>query len=500
MKRFSVAIMAFIITIISSISAEAQTMSVNGSVRSSADNTPVVAATVLVKSSGTGTKTDGNGAFSIKASKGDMLTISAVGYISAQIKVSGSALSVLLRTSEGVMQEVVVTAMDIKRNPRELGYSVQKVTGKEIAETQRENFLNGLQGRVAGLTINQTNGQAGSSSSIVLRGFNSMALDNQPLFVVDGIIADNQTVNETSNQGVALGLASDRPNRNNDYTNRIADLNPNDIESITVLKGPEATALYGSQASSGAIVITTKKGNNSGKLGLNYDNSFRWQKETRFPKVSDRYSAGSNGVASNLFSYFGPEYLPGTQKFDNVHNFFKTGFAETHNLSAEFGKKNVTFRASGSIFDQSGVIPENKYRKINLRISNTTKIGKFLDITPAISFINSKNDKPLRGAGGYLLNLLIWPVENDVRNYLDSSGGKKGVFSAITPNAEFDNPFFNVKYNRSQDNTNRYLMTLGVNINPFSWLTIAGRFGYDTYKQNGYTFYHPESFYLTKGM
>ena len=383
----------------------AQTTPVSGTVLSP-DNTPVVGATVLVKGKKTGTKTDANGIFNLNASRGDQLVVSAIGFITTQVKVTGSAIFINLREASGEMQEVVVTAMDIKRNPRELGYSAQPVSGKEVAETQRENFLNGLQGRVAGLTINQTNGQAGSSSSIVLRGFNSMALDNQPLFVIDGIIADNQTLNETSNQGVALGLASDRANRGNDYTNRIADLNPNDIQSITILKGPEATALYGSQASSGAIVITTKKGTTTGKLGVNYDNSFRIQKETRFPEVSNKFSAGSNGVASNLFSYFGPEYADSTKKFDNIHNFFKTGFSQTHNLSLDWGKKNVSFRASGSIFDQSGVVPENKYRKLNFRFSNTTKVGKYLDFTPSISYINSTNDKPLRGAGGYLLNLI----------------------------------------------------------------------------------------------
>src|SRR5205085_10546833 len=115
--------------------------------------------------------------------------------------------------------------MDIKRNPRELGYSAQKIGGSEIAGTQRENFLNSLEGRVAGLTINPTTGMAGSSSQIISRGFNSLSLNNQPLFVVDGVILDNSTVNETSNGGTQLGLASDRPNRNNDYQNRIADLN-----------------------------------------------------------------------------------------------------------------------------------------------------------------------------------------------------------------------------------------------------------------------------------
>ena len=184
---------------------------------------------------------------------------------------AASTIAISLKTADNTLGEVVVTAMDIKRNPRELGYSVQKVAGTEVQESQRDNFLNSLAGRVAGLTLDQTSGVAGASSSVVLRGFNSLSLSNQPLYVVDGVVLDNQSVNETSNGGQGLGLASDRANRGNDYKNRIADINPNDIETITVLKGPEATALYGSQASSGAIVITTCKAK-SNKFALQYDN------------------------------------------------------------------------------------------------------------------------------------------------------------------------------------------------------------------------------------
>src|SRR5205085_12393252 len=152
----------------------------------------------------------------------------------------------------------------------------------------------------------------GSSSQIILRGFNSLSLSNQPLFVVDGIVLDNSTLNETSNGGSALGLASDRSNRNNDYTNRIADINPSDIESVTVLKGPEATALYGSQASSGAIIITTKKAT-PGKFSVSYDNSVRVTGVNRVIELNNDYGPGTNGIPQSIFntgsgSYFGPKY------------------------------------------------------------------------------------------------------------------------------------------------------------------------------------------------
>lgn len=485
---------------------QAQERTITGTIVSEDNKTPLSGVTIRVKGTRRIVTTDANGKFSIKIAAGETLQVSYVGYETTDIKPGdGATVGVSLKTADNTMGEVVVTAMDQKRNPRELGYAAQKVNGAEVAETQRENFLNGLNGRVAGLTINPTSGQAGASSSIVLRGFNSMALDNQPLFVVDGIIMDNSTMNETSNSGSSLGLVENSTrninqtaNRNTDYTNRIADLNPNDIESITVLKGPEATALYGSQASSGAIIITTKKGKSDGRFTVAYDNAFRFSKLTRLPEYSNKWSPGTNGVADNLFSYFGPAYDDNVQHFDNVKNFFQTGFSQTHNLSAEYGKKNYSFRLSGSFLDQTGVVPENVFKKYSVRLTNNTKIGKMIEITPSIAFIHSENDKPKRGAGGYLLNLMIWPTTNDARDYQDANGNKKLLYN-VSPNSEIDNPFFNVKFNRGYDITDRMTATFGINITPFKWLTVSGRFGYDKFSTDGWSFYHPLSSILTKG-
>ncbi len=485
---------------------QAQERTITGTILSEDNKTPLSGVTVRVKGTRRIVQTDANGKFSLKVSPGEILQVSYVGYETTDIKVGdGATVGISLKTADNMMGEVVVTALDQKRTPRELGYSVQKVTGAEVAETQRENFLNGLNGRVAGLTVNPTGGAAGSSSQIVLRGFNSMALDNQPLFIIDGIIMDNSSVNE-SGGGATLGLVetsarniNQTANRNTDYTNRMADINPNDIETITVLKGPEATALYGSQASSGAIVITTKKGKTDGKFTVNYDNSFRISKLTRFPDYSTRWSPGANGVASNLFTYFGPEYAPNVQKFDNVGNFFQSAFTQTHNLTAEYGKKNVSFRFSGSFLDQEGIVPENTYNRYSLRLTNSTKIGKYIDINPSITYIHSSNDKPKRGAGGYLLNLMIWPTTDDARDYLSDDGRKKTLYT-VSPNGEVDNPFFNVKFNRGFDQTDRYIATIGININPFKWLSISGRFGYDHFESEGWSFFHPLSSILSKGL
>ena len=460
---------------------------------------PLVGATVKVRGTNRAVVTDATGAFSIRVTKGETLEVTHVGYNASAVKISdANSVSVSLKASEGTLGEVVVTtAMDIKRNRRELGYSAQSIGGETIAGTQRENFINSLQGRVAGVSITPTSGAAGASSQIVLRGFNSLTLNNQPLFIVDGIIIDNSSLNETSNGGTSLGLASDRANRTSDYTNRIADLNPTDIESVTILKGPEATALYGSQAASGAVVITTKKAI-PGKTSIQYDNNFRAQFVTRYADLNTDYTIGNNGIASTApgssIIYFGPAYAEGIKKYNNVQNFFRTGFAQTHNLTADFGTKNAGFRLSSSYFDEAGVIPNNEYKKFNVRLSNTTKIGKYVSISPSIQYINSNNDKPIRGAGGYLLDVYAWPANNDVRNYVDAAGYKTRIL-ATDFNTEVDNPLFSVHNNHGQDKNDRYIATMGIDINPFKWLTVAGRFGYDHFYQRGYTIYHPMSNY-----
>lgn len=501
MRKFSTRLISILFLLVPLMSL-AQT-SITGRVVNEKDGKPLEGATVMIKGKTGGTKTDANGNFTITAAKGDVLVISSVNFKQQQIKVGNAAITVGLERLDGTMDEVVVTAMDIKKNPRELGYSVQTVNGTDIQQTQRENFVNSLQGRVAGLSVTPTTGAAGASSGIILRGFNTMSGTNQPLFIVDGVILDNTSFNSNSYSGSGVGLASDGANRNIDNTNRIADLNPNDIESVTVLKGPEATALYGSQASGGAIVITTKKAKATNrKILVNYDNNFRFQKLTRFADVNNEYGPGtSNGVPTappllGQFTSFGPKWAAGTQLYDNVHNFFQTGLSQTHNLGLEFGTKNIGFRVSGQYLDNRGVIPHNNYTKYSFKISNTTRIGKYINITPAIAYSKADNVKPTKGSSSYLMSLYQWPANNDIRNYQDDYGGKLTLFNA-NYNTDYDNPIWSAKNNTTGDITKRWVATLGIDIKPFSWLTVAGRFGYDTYKTDGYVFIHPQSFYLT---
>ena len=500
--RLLVALLLMILVLPPALHAQQRT--ITGTILSDDNKTPLSGVTIRVKGTRRFVQTDANGKFSIQVAPGETLQVSYVGYESQDIKPGeGNTVGITMKALSGTLGEVVVTAMDIKRNPRELGYSVQTVKGADIAETQRENFINSLEGRVAGLTVTPTSGAAGAGSGIVLRGFNSTSGTNQPLFVIDGVIVDNNSFNSNSYGGSGVGLASDGANRNVDNTNRIADINPNDIESVTVLKGPEATALYGSQASSGAIVITTKKGKTTnGKVVITYDNNFRLQKISRFAEINNEYGPGtSNGIPTappltGQFTSFGPKWAEGTKLYDNLHHFYRTGFAQTHNLGVEFGTKNVGFRVSGQYFENTGVIPNNKYTKYSGKFSNTTKIGKYVTLTPSIAYSNADNFKPIKGANSFLMALYEWPVNNDVRNFEDDYGGKLTLFNA-NYNSDFDNPLWSAKNNVAGDKNERIVATAGIDINPFSWLSVAGRFGYDTYKNDGYLFIHPQSYLLT---
>ena len=476
-----------------------QSQTVTGSVQDLDKKLPLAGVTIKVVGTTTAAQTNDKGTFTIKANKGQVLLFSFIGFESQKVTVGTGSLDISLKSSVADLEEVVVS-MDIKRKKRDLGYSTQEVKGDDIKETQRESFVNGLQGRIAGATITATSGVPGASSTIVLRGYNSLSLNNQPLFVIDGIIRDNSTIDAVNTVPAAAG----QNNTSNDFTNRIADINPNDIESITVLKGPEATVLYGSAASNGAIVITTKKAKiTSGKrFNINYDNSFRVQSLQNIPSIFNGYQQGTNGVAnSGTFSAFGPVLAPGTTLYDNVGNFFRTAFGMTHNLGIDFGTAKSSYRVSGSIYDQSGVVPNTRLQRVNLRVTNSTKIGKYIDISPSIAYSNSKNDKAMKGAGGYLLNLFLWPATDDAQNYLLPNGHKRYLIANnnVADNAglgtisETDNPFFAANRNVSKDKTNNYEANLAININPTKWLTISGRFGYNAYDIEGFQFRDPES-------
>src|SRR5688572_25647920 len=481
--------------IISTLFSLAQEKTVSGTVLSEKDGEPIANATVTNRNTKKNTTTTSAGRFTIKASKGDVLEITSVGHFKFTVTVGDATeIPVKMGVNEKQLSEVVVTSLGIKKEKRGLGFSSQEVKGEEIAQTQRENFFNAIQGRVAGATLVQTSGAPGASSNIVLRGFNSLSGSNSPLIVVDGLPISNNSLDQHQ-------LASNGDNRNNDYTNRAADINPDDIESINVLKGPEATALYGIEAGSGAIIITTKRAR-MGKLKVSYDNNFRTTHVFRYPEMQRTYGPGLDGIDQNTRLLFGPKYPAGTVFYNNVEEFFQNGFQQKHNVTLEGGKKSTAFRFNTTWRDEKGTVPNTGLEQLQARLTINQKISDNLDINFTGAYSNTRNDKTLRGfgnltgSGSFLLNLMLWPQTDKASDFLLPNGTRKFFLdpdaSGNHPN-EVDNPFFEVHKNSSYDKTDRGIFNLTIAYDPFDWLNLTVRAGADIYEQFGQTYYHPES-------
>jgi TonB-linked SusC/RagA family outer membrane protein len=471
------------------LTVSAQQQTVSGLVTDGADKTPLPNVSVKVKETKTGTTTNSAGYFTIKVNPGQTLVFTYVGYTSIETKVgSNTTVNVSLITEEKNLGEVVVTALNIRRNKNSIGYSTADVKGTELAQTNRENIFTSLAGRAPGVTVTPTSGAVGASTQIVLRGFNSVGLSNQPLIVVDGVPFNNETFNQGS-------LVSDLPNRNQDYTNRGADINPEDIDNMTILRGPEAAALYGVLGANGAILITTKKGKTGrGRITYDFNTRFDIVNTNRLPQIQRVYDQGTNGVFDiTTRNTFGPRYAPGTKFYDNTKNFFQVGRVNRHNLSIEGGSDKTTYRMSAQYTDQDGTVPMTNFKRLNLRVSSSTKVHDKIDVSTSFAYFNSIINKPTRGDGGLLLSLLQWPVDDDVQNFLNPDGTKRN----IQPNqfaSEIDNPYFELNYNRNQDRSNRFTGAINIVADATEWLQLTARLGADFSADQGNSFISPFSF------
>jgi TonB-linked SusC/RagA family outer membrane protein len=490
-RALSVLLLMLFVTTLSAFEAVAQERSITGKVMSAKENAPIPGVNILIKGTNRGTVTDQNGQFTLLASDGDILVVSQIGMEGQEITVGArTTIDISLAESTAVLEEVVVTALGISQEKRGLGYAVSTVSGSSVSETQRPNFMASLQGRVPGLTVVSTSGLPGSSTSITLRGVASLTGSNQPLIVVDGLPVDNRVTNQHS-------MVTDADNRNNDYINRAADINPSDIESLTILKGPEAAALYGQDGASGAIIITTKRGA-SGAVKIGYDNNFGWQTHYLFPEVQKVYGRGNFGYddpSTQETQYFGPKYADGSTFYNNVDAFFKTGTTQNHNLSVEGGSQALTNRLSVNYYTQEGVVPNTDYEKFSAKLSTSSKFAEKLEFVSSINFILSSNSKAVRGINGPLLGVLTWPANDDMTVYLNPDGTRRRLLPDAPPTyyGEPNNPFFTMNKNVLQDKTNRFISNIMLNYDPVKWLTITGQMGADVFSTQGNNFNHPES-------
>jgi TonB-linked SusC/RagA family outer membrane protein len=481
--------------------ASAQQKTVTGKVTTE-QGTPLANASIVIKGTGRGTSTNSTGGYSLRADVGQVLQFRYIGTAPVEQTVGAQdVINVVLRRVALNLDEIVVTALNQTTAQRALGSAQQTVQGVDIAQTQRENFVNALQGRVAGVDVTSTSGVPGASSSIIIRGVSSISSSNQPLMIVDGLPLDNQTLN-TGVLASDVNSTTALSNRGVDFTNRAADVNPEDIETLTVLKGPEAAALYGIDAANGAIVITTKRGKAGG--GWEYSNSFRIEATGARPKLQRVYGPSTViGATLGSFQYFGSPYPAGTKFYDNVDGFLRTGTTQTHNLSfsgaTTDGRMNYRLATSGD--KQNGVVPNSDYGRINVTGSSQAQVTPWLNTDLSMAYTYDTNNQPFKGtcgaistcsSVGALIGLMLWPQTDDAKDYLTPAGTRR-LLTGLGSGSEADNPYFSVSKNKINSKNNRILANVGLTITPFRWGQFKTNVGTDSYTNQNLILRNPES-------
>jgi TonB-linked SusC/RagA family outer membrane protein len=452
--------------------AWAQQRQVSGRVTAADTGQGMPGVSVALRGTTTGVATDSEGNFQLQVPDNNaVLIFRFLGYQTREITVGNqSTINVTLNTDAQQLGEVMVTAMGITREKKALGYAAQGVEAKELTEHRQPNVLNAMQGKVAGATISSTGGAPGQGTKIQIRGINSIDVNknNEPLFVIDGVIMDNST--STFGQGAELRGMS----------NRLTDLNPDDIESINVLKGGAATALYGLRGANGVVVITTKSGQ-KGALRVNYTGTVGIEEVNKFPDMQNTYTQGYSGVYApdSFWPSWGPT-VEEARRVDPTHperlyNHFKDAYERGHqyrnSLSFAGGNDAITFLSSLSHFRHEGVLPFTDYENFSARLNTDFKISDKVRSGANFNFINS---------GGYRYNadrfnesLSYWSPRWNVRDFQKPDGTMQTYGN--------NNPLYGAATNRMKDDVNRFIGSFHVGYAPTSWLDLSYRVGLDNY-------------------
>ena len=485
--------------------AAAQSNKVTGVVKD-AKGEPLIGATIMVKGTKHGTATDLDGKFQVNAAPGSTLIVSYVGSKPQEVKVTGSSMEITMDDGSQTLDEVVVTALGIKRDKKALGYAIDDIKADELMKNKNTNAINSLAGKIAGVNITQSSGAAGSGSQIILRGGTSGSenMDNQPLFVVDGVVYDNSTssVGNSAFDGMMRSATTS--------SNRVMDINPEDIESMSVLKGPAASALYGSRAANGVVLITTKQGK-EGNVEINLSAKYITSWATNLPKtqtqfkrgyMDDQYDDQGNytGTVFNDYAYtsWGERYDASTQSYDNIGNFFQNSGVWDTNLSVAGGTKNSKFYLSGSFYDQDGIVPTTGYTKTTFRFNGEQKY-KIFTFGANAAYSDARTTKTLTGAAlygssgtGALYGVYNWSPSDDMTHYLDENGNRYRMFgNRLDPWDERDNPYWIVNKNNFFDKTERFTGNFNVKADITDWWWINYRMGVDSYTTQNSTRYAP---------
>jgi TonB-linked SusC/RagA family outer membrane protein len=478
--------------------AFAQTRTIKGKVVD-ATNQPIIGASIQIKGTSTGTITDVNGSYSVNASAKDVLVISFIGYTSEQeVVASRSVINVMLKEATVQMNDVVITALGIKKERKGLGYSVDDIKSEELLKNKNVNVINSLDGKVAGVNVTQSSGSAGSGASISIRGGTSLDRDNQPLFVVDGIIYDNSTPigGNSSVDGMQRTATT--------FSNRVMDINPEDIETMSILKGAAASALYGSRAANGVVVITTKKGSADGNVSVSFSSKLQSSWVNKYPEEQSSYQRGYYNQAGTFSDYtmnsWGQPFSSSTPMYDNIKNFFQTGTTYDNSVNVSGGNKNGNFFLSMSRYDQTGIVPTTGYNKTTVRFNGEQKYGKLtVDANMAYSIANT--DKTLTSSGlyggggnGAMTSVYTWARSDNMKQYLNADGSKYRMFAGLQPlEDDEENPYWILNEDKLTDQTNRYTGSLNADFKVTDWFDIMYRAGLDRYTTDNYTYIAPGS-------
>jgi TonB-linked SusC/RagA family outer membrane protein len=529
MKRITSLIVCLML--FSFFAVHAQDIQIKGTVTSIENGEPLPGVSVVVKGTRIGMATDVNGEYSMTVPSDATLVFSAVGMKSQEIQVAGQSVIDLALEAELIgLDEVVVTALGISREKKSLGYAVQEVSGDEVNKVKGDNFINALSGKVAGVYV-KANGNMGGSTNIIIRGAKSFIGSNQALFVIDGVPVDNSNTNNTGQRSGRSGF---------DYGNAAADLDPNNIESISVLKGAAATALYGSRAANGVIMVTTKKGTNvPGKavgVKLNSSVSLGYYDKSTFPKYQKEYGGGygpyysggdhpgleeydldGDGVDDLVVPFYedasrGEEFDPNLMVYqwnslypesphygqktpwvaaaNGPETFLETAVTLNNNIEIVGGGEQTTYRLSYTNYDATGIMPNSSLKRNNLMLTATNNITKNLKVTASANYINTKSKN--RNSTGYSDNVLSsfrqWFQMNvDIKEQEEMYNKTKRnitwnpVYADDLTPIYWDNPYWQKYENYPTDERDRLIGYVQADYKLTSYLNLMGRVSLDSY-------------------
>ncbi len=434
---------------------------------------PLIGATIREKGGTRGTVTDIEGNFILSVPDSAVLQVSFVGYESIEVSVGGrKTLEIQLRENTVMLDNVIITALGLEKKEASLAYSIQKVKGEELTRMKEVNMITALAGKAAGVQINKNSSGIGGSAKVSLRGIRSASGDNQPLYVIDGVPMLNIGTEQAYS---AIGGTANAGNR--DGGDGISNLNPEDVESISILKGAPAAALYGSQAANGVILITTKKGNTAGQRNIHFSTGLTFDKAFSLPKMQNCY-----GVSDVVDSWGEKTYLPTSNE---LNDFFRTGLTSITSVSVNYGNEKIQTYFSYANTTGRGIVDKNQLTKHNINLRETAVMfNQRLKLDGNVNVMRQiVKNKPV--SGGFYMNPLVglyrFPRGEDLSYYKDNyeiydPERKLGIQNWHTFTEDFEqNPYWIQNRIQSKETRMRSIISLSANLRINSWLAVQAR-------------------------